>query len=91
VELRVGDGRVLAIPPGVAHGYQTLDDDTDVSYQMNTPFVPEAARGFRFDDPAFRIEWPDTPQRIMNQRDRSWPEFRPSPSPSSSASGGEGG
>ena len=58
VELRGGRRRVLYIPAGFAHGFQTLDDDTEVHYQMAYHYVPEAARGVRWDDPAFGIEWP---------------------------------
>jgi dTDP-4-dehydrorhamnose 3,5-epimerase len=58
LELRPSDGRQLYVPEGVAHGFQTLEPDTEVSYQMSHPYVPDAAIGVRWDDPAFGIEWP---------------------------------
>ena len=58
VELSAENGRSLYIPAGFAHGFQTLTDDSEVLYQMGHPYVPEAARGVRWDDPAFAIEWP---------------------------------
>lgn len=58
VELRAGDGQQLYIPAGFAHGFQTLEDGTEVYYHMGAEYVPEAARGYRYDDPAFAIPWP---------------------------------
>lgn len=58
VELSPAGGRLLYMPAGVAHGFQTLEPDTEVSYQMSRPYVPEAATGVRWDDPAFGIQWP---------------------------------
>lgn len=74
VELTADNGRMLYIPQGFAHGLQTLVDDTEVSYQMSEFFAPEYSRGARWDDPAFSVEWP-LPDPIMNERDRSWPDF----------------
>ena len=78
VELRAADGRMLYIPEGFAHGYQTLIDDTEVAYQMSVPHAPEAARGFRWDDPLFGIAWPEIEARVMSERDRCWPDYVPS-------------
>lgn len=64
--------RMLFIPEGFAHGFQTLVDATEVFYQMSSPYVPEAGVGFRWDDPAVSIPWP-IPDAIMNERDRSYP------------------
>jgi dTDP-4-dehydrorhamnose 3,5-epimerase len=58
VELTPRSGRSLYIPAGVAHGYQTLEPDTEVSYQMSRTHAPHAAAGVRWDDPAFAIAWP---------------------------------
>jgi dTDP-4-dehydrorhamnose 3,5-epimerase len=58
VELTPASGRLLYVPEGVAHGFQTLEPDTEVSYQMSRAHVPEAATGVRWDDPAFGIDWP---------------------------------
>jgi dTDP-4-dehydrorhamnose 3,5-epimerase len=58
VELTPAGGRLLYVPEGVAHGFQTLAPDTEVSYQLSSAYVSEAATGVRWDDPAFAIEWP---------------------------------
>ena len=77
VELDAASGRSLYVPVGCAHGFQTLVDDTEVLYQMSYHYVPEAARGVRFDDPAFAIEWPEPPigGRVVTDRDRGYPDF----------------
>jgi dTDP-4-dehydrorhamnose 3,5-epimerase len=75
VELTADNRQTLYVPEGFAHGYQTLQRDTEVWYQMSAPHAPEAARGFRWDDPRFRIEWPPAARRVMSERDRSWPDF----------------
>ena len=67
--------RMLYIPEGFAHGFQTLEDDTEVFYQMSAVYHPEAARGVRWDDPAFSIDWPQAECRHMSDRDRDWPDF----------------
>lgn len=64
----------LYIPEGFAQGNQTLEDNTEIFYQMSTPYVPKASRGVRWDDPAFGIEWPDD-ERIIIERDRNYPDF----------------
>jgi dTDP-4-dehydrorhamnose 3,5-epimerase len=77
VELTPSNGRQLLVPKGLAHGFQTLEDDTEVHYSMSTPFVSGAGDGVRFDDPAFGIEWPEPPEggRIMSERDRQYPDY----------------
>jgi dTDP-4-dehydrorhamnose 3,5-epimerase len=70
-----GRRRMLYIPEGFAHGFQTLQDDTEVFYQMSHAYVPEAARGVRWNDPAFAIHWPDGP-RTISARDQHYPDFR---------------
>jgi dTDP-4-dehydrorhamnose 3,5-epimerase len=77
VELRSDAGAraaMLYLPPGCAHGFQTLADDTEVVYQMSEYYEPSAQRGFRWDDPAFAIAWPE-PIRVISERDRSYPDF----------------
>jgi dTDP-4-dehydrorhamnose 3,5-epimerase len=76
-ELSADNGRALFVPEGCAHGFQTLMDDTEVLYQMSTPYVPEAARGVRWDDPAFGIEWPPAPPggRTIAARDAGYTDF----------------
>jgi dTDP-4-dehydrorhamnose 3,5-epimerase len=76
VELTESDDRLLYVPEGFAHGFQTLRDDTELAYLMSHAYVADAARGLRFDDPALAIEWPPGP-RIVSERDGSHPDFVP--------------
>jgi dTDP-4-dehydrorhamnose 3,5-epimerase len=66
----------LLIPRGFAHGLLTLEDDTEVLYAMDAPYAAEAARGARFDDPAFGIAWPARPA-VVGERDLAWPAWTP--------------
>jgi dTDP-4-dehydrorhamnose 3,5-epimerase len=75
VELSADNRLALYIPAGMAHGFQTLTDDCEVLYQMGHRHVPDAARGVRWDDPAFGIEWPPTPARTISAKDRRYPDF----------------
>jgi dTDP-4-dehydrorhamnose 3,5-epimerase len=77
VELSAGGVHTLFIPAGCAHGFQTLEEDSEVHYQMSAPFVPAAYRGARWDDPAFAIRWPAAPGgvRVMSERDRDFPDY----------------
>jgi dTDP-4-dehydrorhamnose 3,5-epimerase len=76
-ELSADNGHALYIPAGLAHGFQTLVDDCEVLYQMGHSYVPEAARGVRFDDPAFAIRWPEPHGgRVVSERDASYPDFQ---------------
>lgn len=77
VELAGDSNSMLYIPPGVAHGFQTLEDDTEVSYLMSDYYAPEYADGVRWNDPAFGIEWPIQPPPAMSERDGQYPDFRP--------------
>jgi len=61
------------IPEGCAHGFQTLEDDTEVLYLMSKLHEPEAERGLRWDDGAIAILWPHVETRIMSEKDRNWP------------------
>ena len=74
VELSADNRRMLYVPPGFAHGFQSLADDTEVFYQISTFYHPESARGARWDDPAFGIEWPVT-ERVISDKDRQYPDF----------------
>jgi len=74
-ELDAWSGLSLLVPPGCAHGYITLSDDADVLYAIDVAHRPEAARGARWNDPAFAIRWPIEP-RVISDRDASWPDFR---------------
>ncbi len=75
VELTESNGLAVLIPPGFAHGFQTLKDDTEMLYAMSAPHVPEAASGVRWDDPALAIEWPEAPAggRLMSESDARRP------------------
>ena len=75
VELTAQNLRMLYVPEGCAHGYQTLVDDTEMCYQTSEFYAPELARGIRYDDPAFRIRWP-LPVTSISLADRSWPDYR---------------
>jgi dTDP-4-dehydrorhamnose 3,5-epimerase len=65
---------MLYIPEDFAHGFQTLQDDTEVFYQMAQQYSAEHARGLRWNDPAFGIAWPDA-ERIIIERDQNYPDF----------------
>lgn len=75
VVLSSEDRRMLYVPEGCAHGFLTLEDETEVAYQMSEPYVPSAARGVRFDDPAFGIPWPGE-IRVIAERDRLYPDLQ---------------
>jgi dTDP-4-dehydrorhamnose 3,5-epimerase len=64
---------MLYVPEGFAHGFQTLEDDTELFYLMTEFHTPGSEAGARWDDPAFGIRWPDASTRIMSDRDRKWP------------------
>lgn len=70
------NGKMLYAPKGFAHGFLTLQDDTEVFYQMSEFYAPEAARGVRWNDPAFAIEWPEK-VRAIAPRDQNYPDFNP--------------
>ena len=72
-ELSDANRAMLYVPEGCAHGFLTLTDAAEVAYQMSVPYAPEAARGVRYDDPAFGIEWPGEVV-VINQRDASYPD-----------------
>ncbi len=73
VELTAENRKALYIPAGFAHGFQTLEDATEVFYQMSEFYHPESARGVRYDDPAFEIEWP-VPEMTVSEKDRANPK-----------------
>lgn len=74
VTLEACCARSLLIPPGVAHGFQTLADDTELHYVMDEAYRPELAAGIRHDDPRFGLRWP-LPVACLSERDRTWPDF----------------
>jgi dTDP-4-dehydrorhamnose 3,5-epimerase len=74
VVLTADNRKALYVPEGFAHGFQTLEDDSEVFYQMSEFYAPEYARGVRWNDPAFGIQWP-LAERIISDRDGSYPDF----------------
>jgi dTDP-4-dehydrorhamnose 3,5-epimerase len=75
VELTAENRRALYIPGGCAHGFQTLTDDAEVLYLMTEFYAPELARGVRWNDPVFGVEWPIADPRL-SERDATYPDFR---------------
>jgi len=71
-ELTADNHRMLYVPHGCAHGYQTLVDDAELLYQTSQVYAPEHATGVRYDDPALGIRWP-APVTVLSDADRSWP------------------
>lgn len=78
-ELSADDNRLFFIPPGCAHGFLTLERNSDVFYYMGAPFFPGAARGVRWNDPAFKIPWPKPPS-LVSSRDAAYADYAPCPS-----------
>lgn len=72
-DLTEENGRMLYVPAGFAHGFQTLQDDTAVAYQSSHPYTPEAEGGVRWNDPAFAIAWP-RPVAAISEKDAGWPD-----------------
>lgn len=75
VVLSASNRRILYVPRGFAHGFQTLEPETEVAYQMSEFHRPDASRGVRWDDPSFAIPWPAAQNRIIAHRDRTYPDF----------------
>jgi dTDP-4-dehydrorhamnose 3,5-epimerase len=78
VDLTAENRRLLYIPKGLAHGFQTLVDHTEVSYAISDFYHPECARGIRWNDPALQIPWP-LQEVILSERDRTYPDLIPLP------------
>lgn len=74
VELTAENRLMLYVPEGLAHGYQSLEDASEVSYHMSAMYHPPSERGVRWDDPAFRITWPPA-ERTISARDLAFPPF----------------
>lgn len=70
-ELSSDNNKMVYVPPGVAHGFQTLEDNSIVYYQLSEFFMPDFYAGVRFDDPAFNIKWPKV-DKIINERDKNY-------------------
>jgi len=74
-ELSAENGSMLYVPELCAHGYQTLEEYTEMHYMTSALYAPTAVRGVRFDDPAFGIHWP-LPATVVSEQDRNWPLFQ---------------
>lgn len=66
--------KALFIPPGFAHGFLTLEENTEILYMMNDYYKPGCARGCRWNDPLFNINWP-TEIKVIDERDRNYPDY----------------
>jgi dTDP-4-dehydrorhamnose 3,5-epimerase len=75
IELDAQTHCAVYVPPGVAHGFQTLADDSDVFYLMSEAYRADLADGVRYDDPAFGLRWP-VPVSVIADRDRTYPDFQ---------------
>jgi len=75
MELTAENRSMVYVPGDCGHGFQTLENDTEVFYMVSQVYVPESGRGFRWDDPAFGIKWPQVGERVLNKRDREYPDF----------------
>jgi dTDP-4-dehydrorhamnose 3,5-epimerase len=76
VELSADNRSALYVPAGFAHGFHTLEDDTEVLYHISEPYRPESSRGVRWDDPDLAIAWPGAQERVISERDRALPRLR---------------
>ena len=75
VALTAENRRALLVPEGFAHGYLTLEDNTEAFYPTSQFYTPGAEGGVRWNDPAFGIEWPFTDNLIITEKDQSWPDY----------------
>ena len=73
--LNENNHKMLFIPGGFAHGFQTMEDETEVFYQMSDFFMPDAARGIRWNDKSFKIDWPEVDKRIISEKDLQYQDF----------------
>lgn len=75
IELHMENRKMIFIPEGFAHGYQTLADNSEVFYQVSQFYTPSAEGGALWNDPVFNIEWPEVEHRIISEKDRRWPAY----------------
>lgn len=74
ITLSADNRRAVYIPKNCAHGFLTLEQESEVSYCMSEFYMPSSSRGFRWDDPVFKIAWPER-ILVMSEKDRTWPPF----------------
>jgi dTDP-4-dehydrorhamnose 3,5-epimerase len=77
VELAADKGTMLYVPAQCAHGYLTLQENSEVVYPVSQFYHPEAERGVRWNDPLFRIAWPNGGARNVSAKDQAWPDYTP--------------
>ena len=75
LELRADTYKMVYIPEGVAHGFQTLEDETEIFYPVSDLYSPDLERGIRWNDPAFNIKWPEVPNRVLSEKDKNWSDY----------------
>lgn len=75
VELTQENHKMLYVPKGFAHGYLTLDDDTEIFYLVSEFYSPKYERGVRWNDPTFQIKWPQVENIIISEKDKSWQDY----------------
>ena len=76
VELTAENYTMLYVPENFAHGFQTLENNTEATYQVSQFYTPESERGVRYDDPVFQVEWP-LPVEVISEKDIAWPYCSP--------------
>jgi dTDP-4-dehydrorhamnose 3,5-epimerase len=76
VELTEDNYKMLYVPKGFAHGFQTLKENTEVGYHVSQFYSPECERGVRWDDACFNIKWPEAEERIISKKDQMWPDYK---------------
>jgi dTDP-4-dehydrorhamnose 3,5-epimerase len=75
VELTSENRKLFCVPKGFAHGYLTLEDNTEVLYQVSQFYAPGAEKGIRWNDPAFELQWPQNENLLISEKDDNWPDF----------------
>lgn len=75
VELRATNHKMLYVPKGFAHGFQTLEDNTEVFYHVSEFYSARSERGVRWNDQTFGIKWPETESRVISEKDKNWPDY----------------
>jgi dTDP-4-dehydrorhamnose 3,5-epimerase len=75
IELTADNRKMLYVPEGFAHGYQTLTDNSEVFYQVSQFYSPDSERGIRWNDPVFAIHWPIDGDVVISEKDNNWPNF----------------
>lgn len=75
LELSADNRKMVYVPEGFAHGFQTLADDTELFYQMSVCFAPQYARGVRWNDPCFAVAWPQPVPSLISDKDQQYPDY----------------